>query len=509
MKIYFLKEHSLYKIFKTLEKVPVGKTVQIFFDPEHSFFENEWWWTQIQDLLKKRDIKATFVAKTERHKKFFEKIGLDVIYQEENKVLKALRFVYMFFFNIKKFHLYVYTKKNFVFYLVFAFEAFFILGILYLLYSLILPSVKVEIFPSHQVDNIIYNFRYYPHNDLQYLHDTRYLSIPFYTGFLDYQYDMSISVSHLQHIQHPSAGIIKVYNKTEKEYSFVPNTRLETSDGRMFKTLDWFKLDPGTERTPGEAMIKVEAMEKDANGVYMGVRGNIKKGVQMYIKNLKASFYLKDIYAKAIEDFTGGIYRTEWEINNSDIAILSGKLYDYIQKQKKNIVSQNFNLEGAILLPFGELMHSEVKNIKIHNKAGEKIPQVQWTVVARLHFMYIKLDDLLKVVHQYLKQRPSEKVQLITIDTNTLSFFDNLKFHDGVYIVPTKIDAIEWYDFHHDVNGILEDIKTRILGKQEVEARKIILGYPEVSTVHLKIKPLWYSEIPKLRSRIRVKIIEE
>ncbi|NOZ44160.1 MAG: hypothetical protein GXP45_03330 [bacterium] len=57
--------------------------------------------------------------------------------------------------------------------------------------------------------------------------------------------------------------------------------------------------------------------------------------------------------------------------------------------------------------------------------------------------MYIKLDDLLKVVHQYLKQRPSEKVQLITIDTNTLSFFDNLKFHDGVYIVPTKIDAIE------------------------------------------------------------------
>ncbi|NOZ44159.1 MAG: hypothetical protein GXP45_03325 [bacterium] len=55
----------------------------------------------------------------------------------------------------------------------------------------------------------------------------------------------------------------------------------------------------------------------------------------------------------------------------------------------------------------------------------------------------------------------------------------------------------------------MEDIKTRILGKQEVEARKIILGYPEVSTVHLKIKPLWYSEIPKLRSRIRVKIIEE
>jgi hypothetical protein len=44
--------------------------------------------------------------------------------------------------------------------------------------------------------------------------------------------------------------------------------------------------------------------------------------------------------------------------------------------------------------------------------------------------MYVKQEDLLKAIGTYIKQRPSEKVELVTIDTNTLSFFDNLKFVD-------------------------------------------------------------------------------
>jgi len=113
----------------------------------------------------------------------------------------------------------------------------------------------------------------------------------------------------------------------------------------------------------------------------------------------------------------------------------------------------------------------------------------------------------LKAVNIYVEQRPSEKVQLVTIDTNTLSFFDNIKFVDGIYVIPTKIDVIQGYDFERDVNGSLEDIKTRILGVDEDDARKIILEYPEISTVHVKVKPIWYSEVPKLKSRIKVRII--
>jgi len=45
---------------------------------------------------------------------------------------------------------------------------------------------------------------------------------------------------------------------------------------------------------------------------------------------------------------------------------------EYINKQKRNIVSQNFKLEGNLLLNFDELIKPEVKSITIHNQTGEK-----------------------------------------------------------------------------------------------------------------------------------------
>jgi hypothetical protein len=74
MKLFFLKDHSLYKIFKTLEKIPNNKTIQIYIDPEHAFFDNERWGRQIQELLQKKNLNAFFVTKTEKAKYFFEKL---------------------------------------------------------------------------------------------------------------------------------------------------------------------------------------------------------------------------------------------------------------------------------------------------------------------------------------------------------------------------------------------------------------------------------------------------
>ena len=74
MKLFFLKDHSLYKIFKTLEKVPNGKTVHISIDPEHPFFDNERWGKQIQELIKQKNIHVFFITKTDASRRFFEKV---------------------------------------------------------------------------------------------------------------------------------------------------------------------------------------------------------------------------------------------------------------------------------------------------------------------------------------------------------------------------------------------------------------------------------------------------
>ena len=122
MKLFFLKDHSLYKIFKTLEKIPNKKTIWIYIDPEHAFFDNERRGKQIQEILEKKQLNAFFVTKTEKARTFFLRLGLQIQHQEQHKIVKILRLAYLFFFNMKKFHLLVYTKKNYIFYTIFVLE---------------------------------------------------------------------------------------------------------------------------------------------------------------------------------------------------------------------------------------------------------------------------------------------------------------------------------------------------------------------------------------------------
>jgi len=154
----------------------------------------------------------------------------------------VLNLIYLFFFNIKRFHLQAYAKKNYLFYAIFGFEVIFFLIILYLLYTLILPSANLTVTSANQVENIVYNFRYYPAEDTEYPTLSRYLSIPLTSGFIDYKYDMSLSVANVKHLQNPSQGQIRIINKTEKEYSFIKDTRLETTDGIVFKSNNRFKV---------------------------------------------------------------------------------------------------------------------------------------------------------------------------------------------------------------------------------------------------------------------------
>lgn len=505
MKLFFLKEHSLYKIFKTIEKVPNGRTIYIYIDPEHSFFDNQWRGKEIKELLQKKNLNAMFVTKTDTSKYFFSSLGLNVLHQEKHKIIKYLRLVYDFFFNIKKFHLQVYTKKNYVFYAVFGFEILFVFVVLYLLYSLILPSTRINIIPTTQVESVIYNFRYYPFADAQFEKDSRYLSIPYYTWYIDYKYDMTISTANIKYIQQPSQWLVEIVNKIPQDYSFIKETRFVTDDGRQFVATKDFVVPQGTEANPGKVLLTIKAMEQDINGVLMWSRGNIMKWNKVFIKNMKNSYYAQNIYGQVIEDFSGGNLQSQWVVSVKDIALLSWKLVDSLYKQKLNIVFNNFKTQDSLVLNFDSLISTQIKDIQIKNIPGEKTPLLKWSVVARFNFNYIKKNDLLAMVNKYVQQRQYDKMKVSTIDTSSIAFFKGMKIQTGyVFIVPTKVDIKQYYNFTKDINGIVPDMKDRIVGLNEEKAREILFSYPEISSFDISIRPPRYTTISKLKSRVAV-----
>jgi hypothetical protein len=74
MKVFFQKNDSLYKIFKTLEKISTNKSVNIYIDPEHSFFDNERRGKQLKELIQERNLDAYFITKNDRSKYFFQNL---------------------------------------------------------------------------------------------------------------------------------------------------------------------------------------------------------------------------------------------------------------------------------------------------------------------------------------------------------------------------------------------------------------------------------------------------
>ncbi|MBQ9553846.1 hypothetical protein IJU97_02545 [bacterium] len=83
-------------------------------------------------------------------------------YEEEKPIIKFLKTLSLFLFDIKKFHLHAYNRQKYLFYMVFFFEIIAGLIILWFIILLILPNATITIKVAQQTEDIIYNFRYYP-----------------------------------------------------------------------------------------------------------------------------------------------------------------------------------------------------------------------------------------------------------------------------------------------------------------------------------------------------------
>lgn len=512
MQFYFAKTDSLYKIFKALEKIPSHKQVEIFIDPEHSLFDNEWWWSQIKEIIDKNQIDAVFVAKNKKNRDFFTSVWLKVNYEKEKQWEKVLHMIWLFFFNIKKFHLHTYETKKYVFILIFIFEALLIFGILWFVISLIMPSATLTIWPSENSETVIYNVRYYPHNDQTASVENRYLYVPFYTWSLNYKYDLTISTANIKYISDPSYGQIKVYNTKDTSYELIKWTQFITSDWLIFRSTTDFILPEWTEKKPSETVITVKADEYDEYGNLIWVRWNILYDTQMRIKNLDESSKAKDIWAKTIENFVWWQTEASWSVTDKDIKLLEEKLINQVYDKKMSIVAENFATTGWLILPFETITTTKFNNIDINQMSWDSTPTIKWTAYVTYTYLYVLWDDLYQLFLTYVNERPTESNLLVTINPSSVQFLkdsnttssDEIRKNWKVYSISTQVSVTEVYDFEKDPKNIIPQIKDTIIWMDVSDARNYILTtFEEIGSIKIST-PLWYDSIPVIKSRIKI-----
>ena len=263
MKIFFTREDSFYKICKTVEKLPKNKKIMLLMEEGNNFFRNPRWGKQVKGILDEKKITYVFSCKTEKTRRYFEETGLLYTYDQPNHVLKSLKLIYMFFFQAQKFHLSLFNKKTTLSYFFFIGEILIVGLIAYFLYQFVLPSANIYVKPSYTVEDIVYNFRYYPAwNNLE-VEDSSFISIPYYTGEVKYTYTLKTNVQNMSFLQTPSRGKVRLINTTYSALSLKANTKLVTSDGLYFVMPSSTTVPAATDKGSSEVTVPAVAMERD------------------------------------------------------------------------------------------------------------------------------------------------------------------------------------------------------------------------------------------------------
>lgn len=124
---------------------------------------------------------------------------------------------------------------------------------------------------------------------------------------------------------------------------------------------------------------------------------------------------------------------------------------------------------------------------------------------------YFTRNDMRTALQHYLGQRPSETLDIISMQKSSLTFFPDQNHPingDELLIMPTKMSVIRGYDFVKDYNNLKEDMKNKILGLKKDDVQKILLDYAEVGSILIKLSPPWSDTIPSIRSRVNFKVSE-
>ena len=506
MFIKFRKDDTIYKIFSTIQKIPNGKKIKIFIDCKNEFFSNIWWWKQLKDLLEEKNLKYIFYSNGRKCDDYF--LNLKIPFVKRKNIKDILKNILKFFFPYYAFRnpILIKTLPIWTIFIVII-EFLLVWYILYWFYNFISHHAIIYITPSYKVETIVNNFFIYTWFKPKY--KNKYY-LPFYTKTINVEIDQTISVSNLKYITHPSQWQVIIYNFTNKDLSFKAWTKFITDNGLLFRAKYWFRLPPSSKDwKPGIAYVSLVALDRDINWDIIWKRGNIISWTKLYILKYPPSRDLHKIYAVAIWNFQWWETIGKWIVTKQDIQRLKDSLIKTFKSKIPDWISKDIWQDSEkVLINFPQFISWKVIDVSFDAKPWQIRSIVNWKLKWKITYSYLLWPDIKKGFEIYLQERSLESEKLIDIDRKSLILLDVYPITKKLFMIPIRVDIVKWYNFKLDKSGLLDKIKLDIAGKSIKEAKNIILSYPQIDSVVIKVYPVWYNILPKLKSEIKFKVLK-
>ena len=351
----------------------------------------------------------------------------------------------------------------------------------------------------------------YPEDIINYPYTDKHIIIPLYRSSVD---NITTSLS-LNKKSVPAQSTIlqwkvRLINTTKNSISLQQQTQLIDNNGIEFVTADKVTIPRSQWATQaGIAYIDIRAKDTPENSIRIKQYGqNITIWHELLVKRLRQSIYTKQVYAQISEWFTKNTINNTGIIMFSEIGTLQKELYNQIFDKRKEYIKTNNVPKWWIFIPFNKFISVTgcQYNAQWDNANIEQLKILSWSLQCTIEFAYVKKDDIIAGVQQYIQKRSTDSKKVINIQNNFINFFQILSWEYNASIIPTRVNVVESYNITTDKNNIIPTIKSQIMWLEKENAQKIITSYPEIEKIDIKISPRWYTTITTIKSRIFIKI---
>jgi hypothetical protein len=222
---------------------------------------------------------------------------------------------------------------------------------------------------------------------------------------------------------------------------------------------------------------------------------NLPAGTRMEITNQVFGSQPQRLYAKTATQVVGGSSRFLSVISKEDIDVAQKSLQDSVlENVRKDLQSRNMVLlESAFVSTPSEFTTDKAE--------GTETPTFVAATKVRLTGLAINQDELAQMLRDRLKLSLSANKTLQDVGQDAITFkVRNLDTGNGVLALSIH------YESKALPNIDQPEVRQQISGKSKEEASEILLSNPDIERVDIALSPSWQTSIPRLSSKIDLKI---
>ncbi|MFH0987665.1 MAG: hypothetical protein V1841_02110 [Patescibacteria group bacterium] len=304
-------------------------------------------------------------------------------------------------------------------------------------------------------------------------------------------------------------GEIVVYNEDSQSYNFRPDTRFQTSDGKIFRQpagSDWIAIPKGSTNNPGKVTIDVVADEA-------GEKYNIALST-FTLPGLKSSGDLYNkIYGKSAKAMSGGFIGETKVVSADDI----NKAESEMKTLQDNLAEE---IQGDTLkeLPSGlQFLKDSIvltkEKITFDKKTGDIGETFKGEAKVSAYVLKFSEEDIKKIITAIVADRVKDGIEVEEVAASLkidykISKNDTENCSSNVEVAKCEMEV----DFTGEESVawkiVVEDVRSKIKGFDEPSFESYIKEdmKGKIERADLNLWPFWVNKIPSKENRIFIQI---